>query len=338
MSHIEFEDYSWQYIVQQTRPIAETMAQGAGEMQKVQEKVFAEFKLIIDELNKQINLIKSKLSYADSVKASCADKLAKTQNQFKPLWALPNRPSLSQSASQEERQKAFEKYQLELSRVEHENAICRRNNEEVEQRIKQLQQCSKDVDAAIAMLGNCLQKLQTCETKIKSEQKEYDSRIRTFTDSAYASVNNMVEWRRVAQDSCDCALNVLHCNDSGGGDGGLRLSFTIDPSGHYTVVADVGSGAVFSASTSESENSATVRKSADEYRTIIIKEKSSTKVFEQLSGYGDCNITVKIPASNLHVLGGQKFLDEMDSHCFILLRKDGGIIGNDGYITWEKKS
>lgn len=336
MFDAEFEENSLKNIIQQSGIIAETMSQSVKDVQIVQDKVSGQFGSVFAEIKSQINLINTRLASSKSLKNLCAAKIDETRKLLKPLSPLPDRPSVPLYESPEMKLKVSAKYQEDIKRLKRENEICRQNNVECEKRINQLQIISKELDSAISILESCLQKLQSCATKIYSAQNEYESQRILCLQKVDVSAKNMYGWFNAAQISYDCALDILRCRDSVSGSGGLSSAFTINLSGRNPGSYYSRNSVAFSDTSGGYEESVAVRRNNGERQTVIVNEKVAAKVFEQIAIYDGGEVIIKIPASNLYKLGGQKFIDEM-GNSYTLIQNDGGIIGNDGYISWRKK-
>lgn len=329
MSRIEFEENSLNYLREKSKQMAETLRQSSAETNEVWNETTNEFGKVVSEIAKEINYVGACLDKAHSAVNSVNRKIGSAKSKMRSVPDLPSPPSDSKDS------KAQQRYEAEKAKAEKERIEIEKTNADCKSEIVKAESCLKELQDNISVLKSCLQELKAIRTMLASAQSSFNTR-RAHTDSEIRkSVTDMGTFCNIITETCAQASDILQVrSDFGFGNSVLRREFTIKVTTADGLMRN-GRARVNFFGDAQHSDSIDVNIVADSSRRVVIlRAIRSEDIFRELENERGLYI-VKIPAANLHSLGGKDFISEMATRSFRLIKKGGTMIGNDGYITWE---
>ncbi len=335
MSNIEFNDSELQFLYDKSSQVSEVFAQSMHDWHSVQSEASKEFTKAQSEISLEISFIASQLDRACRIKCLIEKRIDEANLQIRPVPEMPPAPSVSVKANPQERADIMQKYADEKAKAEQNIKNIERENAKQREVITKLESSKKQLEGSIFVLEHSLQRLYSVKSELASSKSTFDVQCAISERGFGKSTSDICLFCNALNETCSCANAVFHVKSNFGyGDTALSRCFKINSAG-FTSSRNETLSFKSGATNHMLDDVATTAKD-DNRRVIIVKEKRREEVFKCLEIESDSHVTLKIAAANLHSLGGQQFIDEMEARMFTLVKKDGNIISNDGFIVWEK--
>lgn len=308
MGRAEFEENSFRGILDKSKTVDATITESAEDLSRLFANTEQEFSAVYAELGRSRIRVQEKLASAQRARSEYARRIESCRERY------------DRSEDGDEKEKA--------ERAAH--------NAQVDSEIARLQQNCGELDSAVSALEQVIDAFNRLEQRLAASQNTFDQerarnnaemqRSRSYGErfcyavgNAYAKATEILNFR-------ENLMPVWHGN-----------RFKINREGHETKrnvqtfahgLFDVGSEDVVSAQVDPEEGDGPA---------VILEATDAEEFFAFLAERGETISVIKIPSYDFHKIGGKATLKELKRRGFEVKKTDGSMIGNDGYITWEKK-
>ena len=300
---------------------------------KVAGHVDSELSSFNSEARKAVTRIQAHISEIRDLIRDLDGKISKAESKRQKELNPPPKPSVPSNATPEQKNAIMSSYHSKVSQVEAQNAQIRKQNERIDSYISK---CNE----AKSKLEDLISHLHSVESTMKSEIELTVSRVHEFTGQVLGISNGcsrvcsaMSEFGTVFEKVCDDARSIYNMEPTGISSYVYMDRQFVIKNTHAHLVGSGGGVFNFSGHHSESKEEKTSKKDAQRDGEPLIKEKDEASFFEALAGADK----IKMPSSNLHKLGGKKFMAKMNQMGYTLaLQEDGAAIDSNGMLHWEK--
>lgn len=295
------------------------------------ERMETEMTALSQHYTSEINDIKSKISVVHAQLSHVAEKRRNAEAQKQREIERPPKPAVPDNASPQASNKIMQNYHNKVGEVDAQNHAIRAKNQRISEYCSKCNDAEKKLEFVLAELRRLEERAQQEKAHALSRAKELANHAKEEVskgeqtleamnafglalDKVYQAASNIAEMQASAirHDGYIDKLFVLrnrHSHNSGG-HVSFSLSKNTDPSPAYT------------------------KSDTDPSNEILIKSCDTEELFEAVRDV----YRFRIPCANLHKLGGQAFVAQMETrNFFIKLQPDGTRIDINGMIHWEKK-
>ncbi len=310
MGRAEFEENSFRGILDKSKTVDETIIESGGTVSRLFVYTDQEFSAVLAELYRSRNRVQEKLASARRARSECAKRIENCKGNY------------DRSEEGDEQEKA--------ERAAH--------NAQVDSEIARLQQSSGEVENAISALEQVLEAFNQMEQKLSSARSAFDGERARNNAEMQRSLSYGERFYHAVENAHAKATEIINFQEKSLPAKWHGDIYKINRAGHegkrnfkspVRGFFDVAPDEVVSAWGDHDESGPT------EY--VIPETKSADEFFARLAEMGENVSAIKIPSYDFHKIGGKATLQELERRGFEVKKTDGSMIGNDGFITLEKK-
>lgn len=305
MAYVKIEQSSLEHIAAESKAVAQTMGQGAADLRETAARVDAAFATALGEIKRQTAAVRSALSDAVSARARCDAERTQVSKRIRPVPDLPP----ERNAQSPEEQARFAAALERRNEIERENAAAQRE-------LSQSDAQAKALDGKIETLRRCGERLDALLTRVTAAATEHATAAAKEGEAVGRACRDMAGFCNAADTATVAAVEVLNVDVRGSY--GRAVSFKIE--------ADRGAAKGIRAT-----GQAWDRPTDD----VTVKNTDAARAYAAAESGARA---VRVPAADLHALGGQTFLEGMAARGYAVVRKNGSMIGGDGMILFERDS
>lgn len=304
MGRAEFEENSLHWILAQSRTVVETVAASPRVLSELYGKTEQEFSVVSRELQK--------------LKEGVSGKLARLQH----ARDESGRALESCKSSYEQSKRSCESKEQETQMAQFQSEIAHQ------------QQTCGELDASLSALKRVSDSLLQMERELTASKNEFNAKKAQNGTAMQSAASDTECFYLAVENACAKAEEILGFREGCWSSQWHANKYKINRTGHEGMVR----GRYASASLSEQTENFTTRQTDENADMCVTFEvKNSEDFFARLDGFGEDVPSFRIPSYDFHKIGGVKAIEELKRRGFEVKREGGSMIGNDGFITWERR-
>lgn len=303
MGRAEFEENSLQWILDRSRAVVETVAASPRALSELYGKTEQEFSAVSRELQK--------------LKEGVSEKLARLQ----------------QARDESGRRLESCKSSYEQSKKNCESKEQEAQNAQFQREIASRQQTCGELDASLSALKRASDSLLQMERELTASKNEFNAKKAQNGTAMQSAASDAECFYLAVEDSCAKAKEILGFREGCWASQWHANRYKINRTGEGMV-----RGRSASISFSEpTENFTPRQKDENAAMCVTLEVKNFEDFFARVDGLGEDVPSFRIPSYDFHKIGGTRAIEELKRRGFEVKREGGSMIGNDGFITWERR-
>ena len=300
---------------------------------KIADHMEKELSSFSTEGKKAVRNVQAHISETRDLIRELDGKASKAESKKKKELPPPQKPSVPEKATPEQKNAIMSDYHNKASRVDAQNAEIRKQNERIDAYVSKCKEGKSKLEELISHLHRV-------ESSMKSEIDLSVSKAHEFTGHTLEIKNTGSRVLSAMNEFCSAFSKAY--DDAG-------ALYSMEPMGissysymdRLFVIKNTHShtassgGGVFNFSYNDSEptqEKASVKAPRSDGE-LLIKEREEASFLEAIATADK----VRMPSANLHKLGSKKFIAKMNEIGFSLVnQEDGSTIDSSGMLHWER--
>ena len=278
-----------------------------------------------DEVLKYIHQINDRICLVQ-------DKRRNALSQKEDEIPVPSPPKVPSDASPEAKAKIAIKYNEIVAMINKKNEKIRENNRKIDKYVDKCDKTIKGLDHFIIRLNKLNDLIRKTISTANNQVKEFLSVKNSFINDGKAICSTTCEFSCAFTETLDVATRISLLEP-------LKYSSQSMIDRQFVVKNNhIRNSGGFSFDFSRLNSSKNELKKEKVQKIIneevLVKERDEETFLDTITNV----VKFKMPSSNLHRLGGKKFISKMQSLGYeLIVFEDGSTIDNSGMLHWERK-
>jgi hypothetical protein len=333
MSDVKFELNYMHTVYKNFNEAKSDLDTSVDDFVKVCQKAEGESSSFINEGRKACNDVVDYIHQINDDIRVIQGKRRNAMGQKKDEIPLPNPPSIPKDASPEAKANIIQKYNETVYFIKKQNEKIRENNNKIDEYIKKCDKAIKDLETLISRLNKINDSIKKTMSSTNNQVKDFLNVKNSFINDGKIICSVASEFSKVFYETIDIATRIEMFEEyKFSSQNMIDRQFVIknNHSRSSNGFAFDFSGLDFAQTETKEESKEKIANDEE----ILVKDRDEESFFANIQGVNK----FKMPSSNLHRLGGKKFISKMQSVGFELIVLDNGsTIDNNGMLHWERK-